>query len=172
MGLLPRHQWAGATFTPAHRISQQSLTLMAPRGATRISFRGGGVRTLGAGPQVLRAPRFSISTASVGPRYLLRVHERRVIRPPGVWLLIEPEATLYICRDILLRLQVQPGCLICNHNACLLSIHNSFRPSSWLMDLRSAWIGAQLNSSRLGALFWARFCSAQLWLGARLGWGW
>ena len=53
-----------------------------------------------------------------------------MIRPPGVWLLIEPEATLYICRDILLRLQVQPGCLICNHNACLLSIHNSFRPSS------------------------------------------
>ena len=42
---------------------------------------GGGVRALGAGPQVLRAPRFSISTASVGPRYLLRVHERRVIRP-------------------------------------------------------------------------------------------
>ena len=39
-------------------------------------FGGGGVRALGAGPQVLRAPRFSLSAASVGPRYLLHVHER------------------------------------------------------------------------------------------------
>ena len=41
---------------------------------------GGGVRALGAGPQVLRAPRFSLSAASMGPRKLLRVHERGVIR--------------------------------------------------------------------------------------------
>ena len=48
--------------------------LLRVSGATRISFRG--VRALGAGPQVSRAPRFSLSAASVGSRYLLRVHER------------------------------------------------------------------------------------------------
>ena len=71
--------------------------LPALRGSgAQPGFHFGGVRALGAGPQVLRAPRFSLSAASVCPRYLLRVYERGVIRHPGVWLLIEPEATLYM----------------------------------------------------------------------------
>ena len=45
-------------------------------GATNISFRGGG----GGLELWERAPRY------YGPPW--------VIRPPGVWLLIEPEATL------------------------------------------------------------------------------
>ena len=57
---------------------------------------GGGGQSSGGGPPGITGPRFSLSAASVGPRYLLHVHERGVIRPPGVWLLIEPEATLYM----------------------------------------------------------------------------
>ena len=57
---------------------------------------GGGGQSSGSGPPGITGPRFSLSAASVGPRYLLRVHERGVIRPPGVWLLIEPGTTLYM----------------------------------------------------------------------------
>ena len=87
------------------------------RSGAQPGFHFRGVRALGAGPQVLRASRFSLSAASVGPRYLLHVHETyMVIRLPGVWLLIEPEATLYnfksyVYVDIILRLQVQRQCL-------------------------------------------------------------
>ena len=163
-----------------------SLTYVSS-GATRISFRGGGgggVRALGAGPQVLRAPRFSLSAASVNPRYLLRVQCPWKGGDTTPWRLAPNWAwgdTLYV--DIILRLQLQPQRLFLQPQ-CLLSIHNSFQIpdlaeliklksntfffcksktgikcwNSQIKHVNLDWLAAQLGSAPVGS----RFDSARL----------
>ena len=81
------------------------------------------------------------NTASAGPRYLrVRVEG---IRPPGVWLPIEKEATL--CILILLRLQVQPPCLIWQLQ-CLLCIPNDIQITDHAELLTRARPGGRLSA--------------------------
>ena len=81
------NEHSSPTLRRAVEEATTALALLQTKAVAQPGFHwGGGVRALGAGPQVLRAPRFSISAASVGLWYLLRA--------PGIWLLIEPEVTL------------------------------------------------------------------------------
>ena len=79
----------------------ESAWIVSFSGATRISFRGGG-QSSGSGPLGITGPASPLPPLVWAP-VTLCVRVEGGIRPPGVWLLFEPEATLCI----LLSLQVQ-----------------------------------------------------------------